>query len=106
MVVQAEGAPWLTRVNPREIQRAEILANRQALMSLIERLESARPVVAEGVAIAERLMSDLRSPLFAPTEPGTIRRLARHAVAAMDPPPRRSSTAAGVGEPGLAGPAG
>ena len=30
-------------------------------------------------------MSDLRSPLFAPTEPGTIRRLARHAVAAMGP---------------------
>ena len=47
-VVQAEGAPWLTRVNPREIQRAEILANRQALTSLIERLQSARPVVAKG----------------------------------------------------------
>ena len=106
VVVQAEGAPWLTRVNPRAIQRAEILADRQALVSLIERLESARPVVAEGVAIAERLMSDLHSPLFAPAEPGTIRRLARHAVAAMDPLPHPSSTAAGVGEPGLAGPAG
>ncbi len=31
VVEQADGAPWLTRVNPREIQRAEILADRQAL---------------------------------------------------------------------------
>ena len=106
VVVQAQGAPWLTRVNPRAIQRAEILADRQALVSLIERLESARPVLAEGVAIAERLMSDLRSPLFAPAEPGTIRRLARHAVAAMDPLPDFSSTAFGADEPGPAGPAG
>jgi hypothetical protein len=84
VVVQADGAPWLARVNPREIQRAAILADRQALVSLIERLESARPVLPEGFAIAERLMSDLHSPLFAPAEPGTIRRLARNAVAAMD----------------------
>jgi len=90
-------------VNPREIRRAEILADREALVSLIERLECARPVIAEGVAIAERLISDLHSPLFAPAEPHTIRRLAGHAVAAMDPVPHPSSIAAGAGEPGLAG---
>ena len=43
-------------------------------------------------------MTDLTSPLFAPAEPGTIRRLARLAVAAMEPPPGPSSLVAGVGE--------
>jgi hypothetical protein len=88
VVRQAEGDPWLSRVNWREIQRAAILADRQELVALIERLESPRPAVPEGVAIAERLMSDLHSPLFAPAEPGTIRRLARRAVTTMDPPLR------------------
>jgi len=84
LIREAEGAPWLARVNPRQIQRGEILADRQALVLLIERLESPRPAGAEGAAIAERLFTDLHSPLFDWAEPGTIRRLARRAVAAMD----------------------
>jgi hypothetical protein len=62
------------------------LACREALVALSERLESSLPVGAEGVAIAERLLADLRSPLFAWAEAGTIRRLALVAVAALDPP--------------------
>ena len=87
VVEQVDGAFWVARVNPRQIQQPAIRADRQALVSLIDRLENPRPVLAEGVAIAERLMTDLHSPLFAPAEPGTIRRLARHAVAAMEPGP-------------------
>ena len=89
VVEQVDGAFWVARVNPRQIQQPAIRADRQALVSLIDRLENPRPVLAEGVAIAERLMTDLHSPLFAPAEPGTIRRLARHAVAAMEPGPVR-----------------
>lgn len=103
VVEQADGAPWLTRVNPREIRRAEILADREALVSLIERLESAHPVHPEGAAIAERLIGDLSSPLFVPAEPGTIRRLARQAVAAMEPLCGPSCTVAGVRERAAAG---
>ena len=99
VVEQVDGAFWVARVNPREIQQPAIRADRQALVSLIDRLENPRPVLAEGVAIAERLMTDLHSPLFAPAEPGTIRRLARHAVAAMEPGPGPSSTVAGAREP-------
>ena len=46
----------------QEIQRAPIRADRQALISLIERLESPLPVLPEGVAIAELLMSDRHRP--------------------------------------------
>jgi hypothetical protein len=87
VVGQADGEPWLARSSPREIKRCQIVADRQSVVSLIDRLESARPAVAEGVAIAERLLTDLHSPLFAWAEPGTLRRLALNAVAAMDPPP-------------------
>ena len=83
---QVEGAPMLVRVSPIEIQHAAIRTDRGALVSLIERLEDPLPVLPEGAAIAERLMSDRHSPLFVPAEPGTIRRLARLAVAAMEPP--------------------
>ena len=100
---QVEGSPMLVRVSPMEIQYAAIRTDRQALVSLIARLEDPLPVLPEGAAIAERLMSDLHSPLFAPAEPGTIRRLARLAVAAMEPPPGPSSLVAGVGERKAAG---
>ncbi len=68
------------------IRRRELLADRQAVVSLIERLESTLPALPEGVAIAERLLTDLASPLYVWAEPGMIRRLACLAVAAMDPP--------------------
>ena len=93
----------LVRVSPMEIQRAAIRADRDALVSLIARLEDPLPVLPEGAAIAERLMSDLHSPLFAPAESGTIRRLARLAIAAMEPPPGPSSVGAGMGERTAAG---
>jgi hypothetical protein len=100
---QVEGSPMLIRVSPMEIQYAAIRTDRQALVSLIARLEDPLPVLPEGAAMAERLMSDLHSPLFAPAEPGTIRRLARLAVAAIEPPPGPSSLVAGMGERRAAG---
>ena len=84
---EAEAGVSALRVSPRPVRRGEVLGCREALVALSERLESPRPAGAEGVAIAERLLADLRSPLFAWAEPGTVRRLARVATAAMDPPP-------------------
>ncbi len=83
---EAEAGVAALRVSPRPVRRGEVLACREALVALSERLESSRPVGAEGVAIAERLLADLRSPLFAWAEPGTTRRLALVAAAALDPP--------------------
>lgn len=83
---EAEAGVSALRVSPRPVCRAAVLTDRDALLSLTERLESPRPAGPEGVAIAERLLNDLRSPLFVWAEPGTIRRLARLAAAAMDLP--------------------
>lgn len=84
---EAEAGVSALRVSPRPVLRGEVLSCRDALVALSERLESPRPAGPEGVAIAERLLADLRSPLFAWAEPGTVRRLARVAAAAMDPQP-------------------
>lgn len=81
---EAEAGASALRVSPRPVCRAAVLTDRDALLLLTERLESPRPAGPEGVAIAERLLTDLRSPLFVWAEPGTIRRLAHVAAAAMD----------------------
>jgi hypothetical protein len=85
-VWEAEAGVSALRVSARPVRRGEVLSAREALVSLAEQLESARPHSPEGVAIAQRLFTELRSPLFEWAEPGTVRRLARLAVAAMDPP--------------------
>jgi hypothetical protein len=85
-VWEAEAGVSAMRVSPRPVRRAEVLSARKTLLLLAERLESTRPNSPEGVAIVQRLLTDLRSPLFAWAEPGTVRRLARLAVTAMDPP--------------------
>jgi hypothetical protein len=83
---EAEAGVSAVRVSPRPVRRGEVLSCREALVALSDRLDRAGPAAPEGVAIAERLLNDLRSPLFAWAEPGTVRRLARLAAAAMDPP--------------------
>jgi hypothetical protein len=50
-----------------------------------------------GSAGAERLLTDLHSPLFAWAEPGTVTRLARRAVGAMEPPAQLDVSAASPG---------
>jgi hypothetical protein len=86
VVWEAEAGVSALRVSPRPVRREEVLCCREVLLVLSERLERPGPAGPEGVAIAERLLSDLRSPLFGWAEPGTVRRLARRAAAAMDPP--------------------
>jgi hypothetical protein len=58
---------------------------------MIERLESSEPVRPEGMAIAERLLTNAeRSPLYNPAEPGTLRQRVLAATAAMGPGPAQS----------------
>ncbi|HEY6397094.1 MAG TPA: hypothetical protein VIX82_06540 [Solirubrobacteraceae bacterium] len=83
---EAEAGVSALRVSSRPVRRGEVLSAREALLSLSELLERPRPAGSEGVAIAERLLTDLRSPLFVWAEPGTVRRLASVAAAAIDPP--------------------
>jgi hypothetical protein len=85
VIWEAEAGVSALRVSPRPVRREEVLCCREVLLALSERLELPGPVSPEGVAIAERLLADLKSPLFEWAEPGTVRRLARLAATAMDP---------------------
>ena len=73
------------------IRRGEVLNAESAIAAMIERLESSEPVRPEGMAIAERLLTNAeRSPLYNPAEPGTLRQLVLAATAAMGPGPAQS----------------
>jgi hypothetical protein len=76
--------PALTRSRVVIIRRAAVLDAEDALKVMIERLGNSEPVRAEGMAIAERILTDADwSPLYSPAEPGELRRLVRVATAAM-----------------------
>jgi hypothetical protein len=76
--------PALTRSRVVIIRRAAVLDAEGALNVMIDRLGSSEPVRAEGMAIAERILTDAdSSPLYNPAEPGALRHLVRVATAAM-----------------------
>jgi hypothetical protein len=78
--------PPLTRSRVVIINRAAVLDAEDAINTMIARLSYAEPVRAEGMAIAERMLTNAeRSPLYNSAEPGALRRLVLHATAAMDP---------------------
>jgi hypothetical protein len=71
------------------INRAAVLDAEDAIDALIARLSYAEPLRAEGMAIAERMLSNADgSPLYNPAEPGSLRCLVRVATEALDPMPR------------------
>ena len=74
------------------IQRRAVLQAQDAIRALIE---SSEPVRAEGMAIAQRIVSDAESsPLFNPSEPHTLRRVIVLATATLEPEPGELPTAA------------
>jgi hypothetical protein len=80
--------PLVTRARVIIINRAAVLEAEEAINAMIVRLNSAEPVGAEGMAIAERMLSNAaRSPLYNSAEPGTLRRVVRVATAALDTRP-------------------
>ena|ERR1700761_2077561 len=80
------GEPRLSLYGPTPVRRREVLNAEKPLRILIERLRDDRPVAAEGMALIERLITDgCWSPLYNLTVPGSLRRLAVLATAALDP---------------------
>ena len=78
------------------LARSEILAEADALMDLVHRLEAERPVEAMGVALAKQVVSDANSPLALGADPGTLHMFVRLATVALEVSPRHGATA---GEP-------
>ncbi|MEO6857916.1 MAG: hypothetical protein ABI323_04930 [Solirubrobacteraceae bacterium] len=78
----------LTRVRMTTINRAAVRNAEGAINGLIARLTAAQPVRAEGMAIAERLITDAaRSPLYDSAGPGALRREVLAATEALDSAP-------------------
>jgi hypothetical protein len=83
--------PAMTRARAVIIRRGEVLDAEPAITAMIKRLESSEPVLPEGMAMAERLLTNAdHSPLYNPAEPGTLRQLVLAATAAMGPGPAQS----------------
>lgn len=78
--------PAMTRASVVIIRRGAVLDAELAINAMIERLESCEPVRSEGMAIAERLLTDAEhSPLYSPAGPGMLRQRVLAATAAMGP---------------------
>ena len=83
--------PAMTRARVVIIRRGAVLNAEPAIMAMIERLESSEPVLPEGMAMAERLLTNAdHGPLYNPAAPGTLRQLILAATAAMEPGPAQS----------------
>ena len=67
------------------IDRRAIETARPYLAQLVEALRSPAPVAPSGVARALRLLTDARSPLYAPAEPADLRHAAGQALWELDP---------------------
>jgi len=77
--------PVPARANVSIIHRAAVIEAEDAINALIARLNSGRPVAVQGMAMLDRLMTDaISSPLFAPTDPGTLRRQIIRVTKALD----------------------
>jgi hypothetical protein len=83
--------PLLTRLRAVIIRRSAVLEAQSAIDAMIERLDSPVPLRAEGMAVAERILTNAeRSPLYNRSEPGELRRAIRVATEALDPAPAES----------------
>ena len=70
------------------INQTEVIEAESAIAAMVERLTRVGPVCAEGMAVAEQVLTDgERSPLYNLVEPGTLRRQIRVATEALDAAP-------------------
>ncbi|HUA03928.1 MAG TPA: hypothetical protein VMB27_08500 [Solirubrobacteraceae bacterium] len=78
--------PPLTRAYFSIIRRGAVINAEDAIDALIARLNSGRPVAAQGMASLHRLMTDgMESPLYTPAEPDKLRRQIALATEALEP---------------------
>lgn len=66
------------------INRAAVIADRETLLGLAERLESSRPVTPRGMVLIQRLLTDCRSPLCDPAGTGQVGQAIWEIVDALD----------------------
>jgi hypothetical protein len=77
--------PGLTPSRVVIVNRAQIVQAEDAINAMVARLRHAEPVRAEGMAIAERILTCAdRSPLYNRAEAGALRRQVLVATAALD----------------------
>lgn len=77
--------PAVTRGNILIIDRRAVIDAEAELEALIERLESRRPVAAQGMAIVELMITDaVESPLYDYAKPGTLRQQVLAATIALE----------------------
>ena len=73
----------------------EVVAARAVLATLDRRLRAPEPVSARGVALLESLLTDGTSPLYRPTELGSLGSQLRAAASALEPLGRHVPVTAG-----------
>jgi hypothetical protein len=77
--------PPMTRSRMVMVQRAAVIEAESAINAMIERVRSPKPVQAQGMALAERILTNADgSPLYNVSEPGMLRREMRGAASALD----------------------
>lgn len=70
------------------IQRAAVIDAESAINAMVGRVRSPEPVQAQGMALAERILTNAdRSPLYNASEPGTLGLEIRGAAAALEADP-------------------
>jgi hypothetical protein len=84
--------PPLTRARLSIIDRRAVIHAEAAIIAMIKRLGSPKPVQPQGVALLIRILTnaDGRSPLYASGEPVTLCHVIRSATAALDTQSARS----------------
>ena len=82
-VIEAAEEPPYALSSPDRLRRAEILASQGVLLSLARELRSERPVRVRGVALARRLLTDSRGPLYTATTSDEVECVARAARDAL-----------------------
>jgi hypothetical protein len=77
--------PAATRSRMVIIRRPAVVEAEDEINTMIQRLSEPKPVRAEGVAIAERMLTHAEaSPLYDDAEPGSLRRVVSVATEALD----------------------
>jgi hypothetical protein len=83
--------PAMTRSRSIIIRRDAVLDAEDAINTMIERLRGSKPIQAQGMALAERILTNAdQSPLYNPSQPGALRRAINSATEALDVDPARS----------------
>jgi hypothetical protein len=86
-VAEASGQPPPVRSTAVRICRNQIRANAADLLALADRLVSPRLAYATGIAIAQRLITDVpESPLYVACDAARLAHVTQQALAGMDDP--------------------